>query len=231
MEKADHVQQQKVWDNEHKKPTVLLQMDSNDASSGVLKFWEFLEKQGAKNLKGLEMGCGKGRNVIWLAKQNVEMHGFDFSPAAIEEAKRRAKTASTKNAHFKVQDATETWAYESDSFDFVIDCFATTDIESATGREFSISEAHRVLKPDGYLFAYLLSTDDEFHKEMIQNNPAKEKNAFYHHTGKFEKTFDEQELQANYQQFRVVLWERVEKTAEFNGKSYYCKHFWLVLQK
>ncbi len=232
MKNFTHEDQQRIWDAEHASPSVLLQMDSDEGSSGVKKFWGLLKAEGrTDNVRGVEMGCGKGRNVVWLAAKGVEMYGFDFSPIAIEEAKRRAFAAQIEGAHFIVQDATKTWDYETDSFDFAIDCFASTDIESPEGRAYAISEFHRVLKPGGYLLAYLLSTDDEFHKEMMQTAPAEQQNAFHHPTGKFEKTFDEDELRSVYKDFKIEKWERIEKVTQFNGKDYGCKHHWLVLSK
>lgn len=232
MKNFNHEDQQRIWDAEHARPSVLLQMDSDEGSSGVKKFWEYLRSRGSTdNLRGVEMGCGKGRNVMWLARNGVEMHGFDFSPVAIEEAKRRVVAAGVEGTHFIVLDATKKWEYESDLFDFAIDCFASTDIESREGRAFAIREFHRVLKPGGYLLAYLLSTDDEFHKEMIEISPAEQPNAFHHPTGKFEKTFDEDEIKEIYNDFKIEAWERIAKVAQFNGKDYGCKHHWLVLSK
>lgn len=231
MKSISHEEQQKIWDEEHGKPYVLKQMDSNDASSGVVKFWDFLKDK--EHTSGLELGCGKGRNVIWLAQQKVNMSGFDFSPTAIAEAKERAHAAGVGDeASFLVQDATQRWAYDDNVFDFGIDCFATTDIESKEGRAFAISEMLRVIKPGGYFLAYLLSTEDEFHKEMIQKSPADERNAFLHPTtGKFEKTYDEQDIHDTYKDFDVVQRERVSKTAEFFGKQYACLHHWVIFQK
>src|SRR6185503_13228309 len=105
---------------------------------------------------------------------------------AIKEAKKRANKSG---AQFIVADATKKWPFKANVFDFGIDCFASTDIESPKGRSFAISEMMRVLKPGGYFLAYLLSIDDEFHKNMIQKSPAKERNSFLHSTGKFEKTY------------------------------------------
>ena len=60
------------------------------------------------------------------------MCAFDFSENAILEARKRAKEIGIeKNVNFFVQDATERWNFENNSFDFAIDCFASTDIESA----------------------------------------------------------------------------------------------------
>lgn len=234
MKIVSHAQQQEIWDQEHASPQVLLQMDSSDPSSGVVKFWQWLEQNGkaATQLKGIEMGCGKGRSVIWLAQQGVLMTGFDFSPKAIEVANLRAKNIGVDgNVRFVVQDATKRWNFSSNSFDFAIDCFATTDIESAQGRQFAVSEMIRVVKPKGNILVYVMSTDDAFHKEMIKKSPAHEPNAFVHTTGKFEKVFTREEILGYYPELRIVAEERVPKIATFFGKEYQCNHHWIVFEK
>ncbi|MBI2483717.1 class I SAM-dependent methyltransferase [Candidatus Uhrbacteria bacterium] len=229
-----HDKQKELWEEEHKKPFVLLQMDQKDASSGIQRFFSWLTARNpSTNLAGIEMGCGKGRNSIWLAKQGVKMTAFDFSENAIAEAKKRAKESNVdKKVNFTVQDATKQWHFDDGQFDFAIDCFASTDIESTEGRAFARNEFYRVLKNEGFLLVYTLSTDDEFHKEMLEKHPAEEKNSFTHPTtGKFEKVFDREELLDFYKDFEWVEEQRVEKETEFFEKKYQCKHFWLILKK
>ncbi len=225
-----HEEQQKIWDAEHANPHVLVQMDKDTPSSGVIDFWNYLVEHNLPRESGIEMGCGKGRNSIWLSKQGVRMIGFDFSPTAITEAKRRAALAGTDTT-FLVQDATIDWPQESGSYDFVIDCFASTDIESAQGRTNAISEMHRVVKPGGHLLSFLLSTDEEFHKEMMTHSPGHEKNSFVHTTGKFEKVFDDAELAEMYKSWGLVESRRVEKVSRFFDVMYNCRHFWRVYKK
>lgn len=38
----------------------------------------------------LDLGCGQGRNALWLASQGFAVTGFDLSPVAIEQAKEVA---------------------------------------------------------------------------------------------------------------------------------------------
>jgi len=210
-------------------------MDSEIASGGVVKFLNWLKENGhfENEITGIEMACGKGRNCIWLAKQGVIMTGFDFSMSAIKEAKRRTrKSGSSYKLKFLVLDATRKWPYKFGSFDFIIDCFATTDIESVKSRKFAVSEIKRVLKSNGHLLVYSLSTDDEFHKEMVKKNPANEKGAFINPiSGKFEKTFDRDELVNLYDELKLVAEDRVKKVERFFGKNYKCKHHWMVFQK
>lgn len=129
MEKISHKRQERIWNEEHRDPYVLKQMDSFQPSSGVSLFLSFLERRidNLTGLKGIEMGCGKGRNINLLSRQGINMVGFDFSKIAIKEAKKRAKKLELK-AKYMVLDAIGQWPFETNSFDFAIDCFATTDI-------------------------------------------------------------------------------------------------------
>ena len=153
--KISHEKQQKIWEQEHRRPHALLQMDSREPSGGVVKFFEWLKTYAkGQKLKGVEMACGKGRNAIWLAQQGVDMIGFDFSTVAIEEAKKRAKEEGV-NAKLLVHDATASWPFADNEFDFAIDCFGSTDIESIEGREsipMGIHDIHgHVERPAGRL--------------------------------------------------------------------------------
>ena len=231
MPPVTHLRQKKIWDEEHKNPYVLKQMDSAEPSGGVILFLAFLKQKGElKRLKGIEFGCGKGRNVICLGKQGIQVVGIDYSPVAIKEAKRRAK--DVKNVSFFVQDVTKKWKFNSKTFDFAVDCFATTDIESKKGRTFAVKEMKRVLKPKGYLLVYVMSTDDEFHKQMLKESPADEPNAFIHPaTGKFEKIYDREELLELYSGLRLIEEKRVKKITTFFEKDYNCKNYWMIFQK
>lgn len=234
MKSISHQDQQRIWEEEHAHPQVLLPMDSNDASSGVVLFLEWLQSKGeCKGLNGIDIGCGKGRNSIFMAKQGMDMVGFDFSPTAIAEASERAKVAGVNgNTQFIVHDASERWPFEDGLFDFAIDCFASTDIESLENRMVARDECWRVLKPGGHLFVYSLSTDEEFHTRMRNESPAEEEGAFLHpRTGKFEKMFSRDELMDFYRSWTLVEERRVPKVATFFGEKYSCNHFWLVFRK
>lgn len=235
MSSISHQKQQELWDKEHQKPTVLLQMDSSDASYGVRKFADWLidKVKDLRNLEGIEICCGKGRNVIWFAKQGANMIGADFSAAAIKEAERRAKKDRISNrSSFIVHDVTLPYPIEDKSLDFAFDCFGSTDIESTEGRKAALDNLIRILKPHGYLMIYLLSSDDEFHKEMAKKYPGPDAGSFIHPVnGKYEKFFTEDEVKQFYGKLNLVAIERIPKKEIFFGKEYKCNHIWAVFQK
>lgn len=230
-----HESQKEKWEREHKVPYALKQMDARSVSSSIPPFFEILRSEHLSGLLGLEMGCGKGRNTLWCASQPEvkQMTGFDFAKVAIAVAQERATEAGlSSKAQFFVMDATKRWHFDDASFDFGLDCTASTDIEDPMLRQFAVSEMWRTLKSGGLVLVYVMSTDDEYHRLMIEQSPAEEKNAFYHpDTGKFEKVFDEGELRELYRDFELVESRRIDKTTSFFGKEYSCKLFWRIYRK
>lgn len=228
-----HQEQQKIWEEEHKRPFVLPPMDSAEASGIVVNFFLWLKQHQQFDIfKGIEMGCGKGRNVIFLAKNGIQMTGFDFTESAIVEAKNRSQRQKLQHkTKFLVHDATIKWPFKNEIFDFAVDNFASTDIESLEGRKFARDEMTRVVKTGGYISVAALSDEDKLAKKNLLEN-LQEPHAYqYKQGGKFEKAFSEAEIEDFYKSLKLILKEKVKKTANFFGKDYPCLHWWIIYQK
>lgn len=100
-------------------------------------------------LKGgsvLDIGCGAGSNLLYLARNGFSVHGVDLSPGAVAAARSRAA-----EAHLEIQvqegDALAL-PFPDASFDALIDngCFHTIPL----GRRARYAEeVHRVLRREG----------------------------------------------------------------------------------
>jgi SAM-dependent methyltransferase len=104
----------------------------------------------------LDVGCGTGENLLYLAGRGHEAWGIDFVPVAIERA--MAKAAERKiNAHFVVDNALELGKLGR-QFDTVIDCglFHTFADEE---RPVFVRSLAEVLRPGGLL--HILCFSDE----------------------------------------------------------------------
>ena len=104
----------------------------------------------------LDVGCGTGENVLYLAARGHDCWGIDFVPVAIERATAKAAQRGIK-AHFIVGNALELNSLGR-QFDIVIDCglFHTfTDEE----RPVFVQGLAELLRPGGLL--HILCFSDE----------------------------------------------------------------------
>jgi SAM-dependent methyltransferase len=104
----------------------------------------------------LDVGCGTGENLIYLAARGHEAWGIDFVPVAIERATAKAAQRGI-DVHFLVGNALEL-SKLGRQFDTVIDCglFHTfTDEE----RPAFVRGLGEVLRPGGRLYILCFSNE------------------------------------------------------------------------
>lgn len=76
--------------------------------------------------RAITLGCGVGRETIYLAKNGFDVIGVDFSPTAIKRARRRAQVEGVK-VPFVLDDLTNL-RYVNGNFDLVTDFGALNDM-------------------------------------------------------------------------------------------------------
>ena len=94
----------------------------------------------------LDIGCGAGSNVLFLAANGYRAHGIDLSPGAVAAARARA-SESHLNADIQEGDALSL-RFPDRSLDGIVDhgCFHTLPLSR---REDYARETRRVLRPGG----------------------------------------------------------------------------------
>lgn len=137
--------------------------EGKDHSKQMDKFITYLKKGD----KVLDVGCGSGRDSIFLAEQGFEVWGIDFS----EEAIRKAELKCNKdNLHFSVQDAC-LLNFENDFFDAI---YSGWTLE-AVPLEKSVSEIYRVLRKYGIAYLVLHTNRKSVAGELIESYHSKQK--------------------------------------------------------
>lgn len=122
-----------------------------------------------RKIKILEIGCGKGAQIWYLANEGFDIYGIDGSPTAIMSAKKRLKKDNL-SAALMVGDVIRL-DYPDMYFDCVIDveCLMGNDWDSSRR---IIEEVQRVLKTDGLFFSQTF-TDNTYvgkhHKTVGKN--------------------------------------------------------------
>jgi SAM-dependent methyltransferase len=90
---------------------------------------------------------GEGRNSVWLAEQGLQVKAFDFSPVAVEKARRLAATKGVVVEH-QLADINE-WDWTAGRFDLVAVIFI--QFASPAERERIFAGIVHSLAPGGLL--------------------------------------------------------------------------------
>jgi SAM-dependent methyltransferase len=184
------------WDQEYSKAEHLALSD--EASGDLEKFTRWLERETGRTILNptssvIDLGCGNGRNVVYLAK-TFGMHGigYDSSSAAIKEAERLSQGCNLRYSvrsmagALEVNDASQMLALDMMSSHFL----------NAAERLMLRDEIFRVLKPGGYLFMKTFVSDGDLHtKRLLAERPGPEPGTYIHPViGVPEYVYSEDEL-------------------------------------
>ena len=167
------------------------------------KFTRLLKKQNAQNI--LDLGCGTGRDVIALAKDNFNVYGLDISKQA---AKRTQQWLAEKNlsANIRIGNMHQSLPYANNAFDGVISIKAMHHATVADIKKL-ISELERTMRQGGILMVEVPKKDPEqqakgLHKEIepgtLVFSEGTEK-GIPHHTFK-----DKKELETLFHNFETL---------------------------
>ena len=113
--------------------------------------------------KVLDIGCGTGHHVAELASRSIDTIGIDLSPAMIKKAKE-----NFPNYNFKVADALNSNAFESNKFTHILCMYFT--IYYFKDKEPFFKNCFNWLHPGGYLLVHLVDRD-KFDPILPPGNP------------------------------------------------------------
>lgn len=148
--------------------------------TAFLAYLKYLRKLGVdtQSMKVLDLGCGNGRNSIYLASLGNEVIGFEFSKNALKIAEKRTREANVLVKYIN-HNIGAPYPLEDNSIDLVIDVTASNSL-SESKRMVYLEEVHRVLKPEGHFFVRALLKDgDKNAKNLLKISPGKEADTYF----------------------------------------------------
>jgi len=116
-----------------------------------------IPKSGRKEIRVLELGCGQGANLWFLAREGFDTYGIDISASAIEKAGQTLKDWNIESVNLDVQDITDL-CFPDAFFDVIVDCSAVCNV-SFTDHKKVYRSVHRLLKKDGIFWTLHYSDD------------------------------------------------------------------------
>ena len=109
----------------------------------------------------LEVGCGTGKNTVWLQTRAAHITAVDLSKDMLEKAKAKVLTSTLGNqVEFILADITENWDFVSTSYDLATFSLVLEHVENI-GSIFS--KLKSVIKATGYIYIGELHPYKQYH--------------------------------------------------------------------
>lgn len=115
---------------------------------GMAKIVNIFKKHRVK--KVLDLSCGTGRHLVYLAKNDFDVYGIDIAEDGIKIAKKWLKEENLK-ANLKIGSIYKRLPYKDNFFDAIISTHSLHH-ERINNIRKAILETERILKTDGLIF-------------------------------------------------------------------------------
>ncbi len=169
--------------------------------------------------KILDLGCGAGRHIVYLAEKGFKTYGIDAAKEGIRMTKKSLKERGLR-ANLRIGNIFNKLPYPNDFFDAVI---GVQVLQHGRIRQIksAIKEIERILRPEGLLFLTLCGRYSKgkirycIVKTAQKIAPRTYKPTIGNEAGLTHYIYDKREIQKHYKNFKIIdFW--------LDDKDYYC---------
>lgn len=166
----------------------------------------------------LEIGCGTGKNTVWLASKAQHITAVDLTPEMIEKAKLKVQTP---NVHFVIADILEDWNFYTLQYDLATFSLVLEHIENLAP---IFEKLNLAVKENGYVYISELHPFKQYAGSKARfdiGNGEQLLDCFTHHVSDFTNT-------ASQYGFKIVV---IKEYFDDNDKTNIPRLLTLLFQK
>jgi ubiquinone/menaquinone biosynthesis C-methylase UbiE len=215
------------WEKEYSSDKGVPTTTRTTPSSSVVNAIKYLEEK--RLLRGntvIDLGCGTGRNALYLAKNGYRVTAVDFVDAALGKVNRKAKELDLHNM-IKIKNTSigKELPFEDNSFDLALDIATTMSLNPKQMGVFE-KETRRIIKSNGLMVSYTLANDDEY---MLEYGNKQAGTYFSPQSEIVEHCRSKEELKRIYSKWKFLKFKKIEKEDDYYGKRYLRRLWWIIL--
>jgi SAM-dependent methyltransferase len=135
--------------------------------------------QQLRSLDFVEMGCGAGPNLLWLAAKGIRVSGVDIAPSALELARNNlARAGMSDRTGLLVDASVVNTPFDTESFHGVLEACVFQHL-GKDDRRAAFAEVRRILKPGGLFVGYMLDQGHTVFQKMKEQQRADDPGTLY----------------------------------------------------
>ena len=154
-----------LWDREY---ADLLVIPSSARQSPAKALTLLSELLGLDRLnRALDLGCGTGRNTVYLAQKGVRVDAIDDSLVALGTMRRLVDDLDLRHLiRVHERHLQDPFPFPDGTFDLVLDSYVFCHFTDHQMKVHFLNEAQRVLNPNGRFVSILFSPEDAYYKQF-----------------------------------------------------------------
>jgi len=219
--------QQQAWNQEYQNAQGVPTSTRTTPSSAIKRLLDYIVEHKLEVGKdAIDLGCGIGRNALYLADQGYHVMAVDFAESALEKFRDKLEDSpQAQRISLKQMNLAKKLPFPDNSFDLATDIVTTMTLtpDELPGFE---AELRRVVRPNGLFLTYVLSADDGFLEATAPGKSA----TTVEESGITDNYLSEAQLRKLYKDWEVLEMNKIEKLDHFYGKNYMRRIWWILLR-
>lgn len=220
-----------LWEREYSTLKVIPSSARTSPSKALRLFSQLIDFTTIHRV--LDVGCGIGRNSVYLAQKGCDVFAIDFCDTALTHLINMAKKAGVIHdihpTNCLLQDY---FPFRDRSFELVLDSYVFCHFTEEPLKKHYRNELHRVTKPGGIIYISLFSTTDGYYRPMITRPEDPRVIVVDPHNGIKKQLYTEQDIKAFFcESFTLLYFVNLEFEDLVLGQPYWRSVFALLLRK
>lgn len=192
-------------------------------SGSVVAFCDFLAANGVTRGTALDLGCGMGRNSLYLVSRGYLVHSVDFVAENIDQLRKAAMELGVDgNLRCHCQSVTDPWPLASDSIDLALDAFCYKHQILREKRAAYRAELWRTLRSGAYFLLTLAGVDDGYYGPLLSSSPDRNERVIVDPANGIPSIlFSKADVEAEFAPaMDVAFYEHKVKEGQMHGESF-----------
>lgn len=211
-----------LWQIEYQKKGIPSSF-REDPSGSVLDFMNWLRNKGITDGTALDIGCGTGRNSLYLASQGFDVYSLDIVGDMVNRLNRQAQELGYQGkVHAYCQSVTDDWPFPGQKFQVGLDTFCYKHQIDPAGRQVYRRELVRTFKEDGVYLLTLAGVDDGYYGPLLAESPDPHNQVIIDPANNIPSVlFAKEQVEEEFgSAFDLAFYEHKRKEGIMHGKSY-----------